>query len=75
MQLEEELKVVWLMVLHQVLNGEDGGEVSRNNEDDNWQGRQRRFTWNILSEISGEGDGRELRENEVGEGNHGGRGG
>ena len=59
------------MVLHQVLDGEDGGQVPYKSEDDDRQCRHWRFTWNISCKVSGKGDGGELGENKVGEGIHG----
>jgi len=69
-QLEEGRKLVRLMVSHQVLDGEDGSEVRGKAKNDGWQGRHRRFAWDILCEIFWEGDGGELSEDDVGEGEH-----
>ena len=70
MQLEEGCKLVRLMVSHQVLDGEDGSEVRGKGKNDGWEGRHRRFTRDILGKIFGEGDGGELSEDDVGEGEH-----
>lgn len=69
-ELEERSKLERLVVPHEVLDGEDGGQVPRKDRDDNGESRERGFSGYVGSEVLGEGDLGELGEEEVGEGSH-----
>lgn len=69
-ELEERSKLEWLVVPHEMLDGEDGGQVPREDRDDDGEGRERGFAGYVGSEVLGERDLGELGEEEVGEGSH-----
>lgn len=70
MQLEERSELKWLVIPHEVLDGEDGGQVARKNGDNNGESGKRGFARDVGSEVLGEGDLRELREEKVCERSH-----
>lgn len=69
-ELEERGKLEWLVIPHEVLDGEDGRQVPRKDGHDNGEGRERGFSRYVGGEVLGKGDLRELREEEVGERGH-----